>query len=149
MNSLCEVATQCLAVKKVLAQLKPRVHDEYFESVLESSLRTLDAYSLELCPWTGKKNEGQAVSFYFWKERDTLIEVCRLRMELLEETLRESLTTPLPRILRQQLSGYLYEFTDIKAMLETIFNKLSETRADLFSSGVLKNSVSREAFVRA
>jgi hypothetical protein len=147
--AICDVATQCFAVEKMLSQLKARVYTSRETSLLETAIHSLDAYALELCAWTGKHGEPAKVSFYVWKERDTLIELCKLRMDLLEESLKEALTTPLPNMLRYQLSVYLRDFTTTRAALEATFGKVAETHLDVFHSGILKNSGLERAFVRA
>jgi hypothetical protein len=149
MNILCDVATQCSAVSKVLAQLRPRVYDSYGANLLETAMRSLDAYGLELCAWTGKRGERVSVSFYARKERDTLIEICKLRMDLLEETIEEALTTPLPQALRYQLAHCLRDFTTTRAALETVFGKVSETQFDVFQSGRFKHPGLEKMFARA
>jgi hypothetical protein len=140
MNPLADVVTQSQAVKKVLSHLQVYIQDDYFASVIGTAVRALDSYSLELSMWLGKRPEplaasNNARSNCVWTSYDKLVDICRLRIDLLAEALREALNTRsrgLPRGLRQQLHYYAHEFVDIKAMLECILANLSEVQANVF-----------------
>jgi hypothetical protein len=125
MTALADVARQCLAVKKVLVQFRNCVRDDYFLDVLTATIRTLDAYELELRPWV--KYSG-VTGGLCGLAADKVVDVCRLRLELLSETLQDALAVPLPGQLRQQLLFYLYEYSDIKVMVECILEAVTEAK---------------------
>lgn len=145
MNALSEVVVQCLAVKRMLLEFKCCVQDDYFAEVLSASIRTLDVYQLELHPWAKAPRPSSSralttnnfVDAYGRVDIRRLAEVCRLRLELLDESLHDALRAPLSGSLRHQLLYYKHEYSDIKAMVECILAAVLEAKDEPLAQRLL------------
>jgi hypothetical protein len=124
MNPLSAIVTQCVAVQKALARLRLCTIDEYVRSVITASIQTLDVYVLEFRPWlqAEQKRGVDLPLFKPWSfaHFETCIDICDLRMDMLEEAFKDALETPLPNFLQRQLQQCAGEFADIRCTLASL-----------------------------
>jgi hypothetical protein len=131
MNSLHEIAKQCVAGQKALGRLASYVQDEYYRGVLLVATKVLKNYTNEVyfTPSKMQPTTLKVVTSVSLENLQTLVDVCRLRLEFIEETFKEVLAEPQPRLLHIKVQRQADEFVDIQAMVEGVLQVVEPFRS--------------------
>jgi hypothetical protein len=130
MNSLHELAKQCIAGQKALKNLARYVEDEYCRGILLVAAQVLQGYTNEVY-FTPSKTQPtmlKVAAFVSLENVQTLVAVCRLRLELIEETFKEILEVSQPRMLQVKVQRQADEFVDLQAMVEGVLHVVEPFR---------------------
>jgi hypothetical protein len=119
MNSLREIAKQCVAGQCALNHLSRCVEDNYYRGVLLATANVLQGYAREVyaSPLEVQLAPMDRTHFTSLEKVQALVGVCRLRLELLEEAFAEVLSASLPKLLRARVQRQANEFLDIRVMV--------------------------------
>jgi hypothetical protein len=122
MNPLYEIAKQCVAGQSALSRLARCIEDNNHRCVLLAAANALGEYANEgyFSPPKKQSIPLKQVQFASAGKVQALIDVCRLRLEFLEEALAGALADSLPKRLRARVQRQADEFVDIQGMVESI-----------------------------
>jgi hypothetical protein len=122
-RSRYEVAVQCRAGQCALKRLAEGLEDTYYRAVLVSAAQRLrcfanEVYDLSLAEEDAHFRQVRLISV---KDLQMYMDVCNLRLELLEETLREALIHDSSD---SGLKTQTQEFVDIQKGVQCVFKEL-------------------------
>lgn len=122
MNPLGEIAKQCVAGQNALKGLARCVEDNYYRGVLLAAAKVLEGYANEGYFLPSKKQSVplKQVKFASAEKVQALVDVCRLRLEFLEEAFTGALAESLPERLRARVQKQADEFVDIQDMVQCV-----------------------------
>jgi hypothetical protein len=126
MNSLHEIAKQCVAGQCALNRLAGCIDDDYYRGVLLVAAKVLQGYAREVyaSPLKVQLAPVDRTHFTSLENVQTLVGVCRLRLELLEEAFAEVLAQSLPKLLRARVQRQADEFLDIQDMVQCVLQTI-------------------------
>jgi hypothetical protein len=145
MNPLYEVAVQCGVGQSASRCLAAHLNVTYNRAVLFAAKRLWSCANKRYHPPLEKSAPLEDAGFVSLEKIQTLVDICKLRLELLKRTLREAWVEPLPSGLYSSIQRQGDKCTEVRVMIRRVPHDV-EPFASMDTRQTL--GVSRRGFAR-